>query len=284
MRREDHVIGETFAFRYPGENADHALLIEHGIASHAGIYDNFCARHAAHGVDVWSMDAPGHGRSVMTNRPGTFTFAQWVDNAVQVGEHIARTTGLPVIVKGSSLGASAAYGALVASDVFAGGVLMGYAIPGSPVVPEQNPFRSSAYEEIEASWGDRFLLSIDRLFDFDTDYGYVGAAQQKKADPYNTWFYDMKSWASLYRFDPAVRLADNTKPILYTVGECDPTFTPDVAKAVVDATGGPVEFYIHPHGKHQLMLFHSVEYSQIVLDWCRKTVATGTAVATIKES
>ena len=275
MRREEHILGETFAFRYPGDGADHALLIQHGIASHAGIYDNFCAHHAGHGVDIWSMDAPGHGRSCMTRRPGTFTFDEWVDNAVQVGEHIAETTGLPVIIKGSSLGASAAYGALVASDLFVGGVLMGYAIPTSPLVPEQNPFRSSAYDEIEAAWGDKFLLSIDRLFDFNTDYGYTGADQQKKADPYNTWYYDMKSWASLFRFDPAVKPADNTKPILYTVGEDDPTFTPEVAKHVVDATGGPVEFYIHPNGKHQLMLFHTVEYSQIVLDWCRKTITAG---------
>ncbi|MDQ1515115.1 MAG: hypothetical protein QOE80_945 [Actinomycetota bacterium] len=43
MRREEHVLGETFAYRFEGERADHALLILHGIASHGGIYDTYCA-------------------------------------------------------------------------------------------------------------------------------------------------------------------------------------------------------------------------------------------------
>jgi pimeloyl-ACP methyl ester carboxylesterase len=266
------VLGETFAYRFAGEEPDHALLIMHGIASHGGIYDNFCAHHAARGVDVWCMDAPGHGRSCISQRPGQFTLDEWVDDAVMYGEHIAETTGLPVIIKGSSMGAAAAYCAMAASDVFPGSVLMGYGIPSSPLVPNPNPFRSEAYEQIESMWGDKFLLSIDRFFDFDTDYGYVGAAEQKKADPLNTWFYDMASWASLFRYDPAVSLSDNTKPILFTVGENDPTFTPAVAQMVVDITAGPTDFYIHPQGKHQLMLFHTAPYSDVVLEWCRTTI------------
>ena len=62
------------------------------------------------------------------------------------------------------------------------------------------------------------------------------------------------------------------KPILYTVGEKDPTFTPAVARAVVDATAGPVDFHIEPDGVHQLMLFHTAAYSDVVLDWCRKQI------------
>lgn len=272
MRREEHVVGETFAYRYPGADADHALLILHGIASHGGIYDSFGAVHAAQGVDIWSMDAPGHGRSCISQRPGQFTLGEWVEDAVALGEHIADTTGLPVFVKGSSFGAAAAYGALAASDVFAGAVLMGFGIPSGPLIPADNPFRSEAYAKIEAVWGERFRLDIDRFFDFDTDYGYVGAKEQKKADPNNVWMYDMASWASLYRYDPAVPLSENTKPILFAVGELDPTFPVKVAQRVVDATAGPVELHVHPQGKHQLMLFHTAEYSPIVAGWCRRTL------------
>ena len=105
MIREEHVLGEVFAYRYPGDEADHAMLIQHGIASHGGIYDSFGAYHADQGVDIWSMDAPGHGRSCISQRPGQFTFDEWVDAAVVYGEHIADKTGLPVFIKGSSLGA-----------------------------------------------------------------------------------------------------------------------------------------------------------------------------------
>ena len=120
MKREEHVLNETFSYRYPGKDADHAILIQHGIASHGGIYDSFCAHHASRGVDVWSMDAPGHGRSVNMRPPGRFSIEEWVDDAVALGEHIGETTGLPVFIKGSSLGAAAAYCALQASDAFRG--------------------------------------------------------------------------------------------------------------------------------------------------------------------
>jgi len=277
MRRDEYVLGEVFSYRFTGPNPDHALLIQHGIASHGGIYDNFCAHHARQGVDIFSMDAPGHGRSCISQRPGQFTLDQWVDAAVMYGEHIKETTGLPVFITGSSLGSAAAYSALAKaakerSDVFTGAILMGFAIPGSPLIPADNPFRSEEYERIEKVWGSRFRLDIDRYFDFDADYGYVGAKEQKKADPYNTWMYDMSSWASIMRYDPAIPLGENTQPILYAVGENDPTFPVKIAQRVVDATSGPVEFFILPDGRHQLMLFHTEQYSQVVLDWCRKVM------------
>lgn len=276
MQRQEHMIGEVFSYRFAGPDADHALLIQHGLAGHGGIYDNFCAHHAVQGVDIWSMDAPGHGRSCISQRPGQFTMTQWVDAAVAYGEHIKAETGLPVIIKGSSMGAAAAYSAMAAApDVFEGAVLMGYGIPSSPLIPTDNPFRTEAFQALDQQWGGLFRLDIERFFDFDADYGYVGAAEQKKADPNNLWFYDMSSWATLFTFDPAVSLAENTKPILYTVGEDDPTFPPAIAQLVVDATSGPVEFHIEPKGKHQLMLFHTDAYSALVLDWCRNLLSKG---------
>lgn len=269
MKREEHVIGEINCYRYGGSDADHALLVLHGLGGHGGIYDPFGSHHADRDVDVWSMDAPGHGRSRSTRPAGRFTLREWVDGAVACGEHIAETTGLPVFVKGSSLGASAAYPAL-AADVFSGAILMGYAIPSSPLIPADNAFRTEIYERIEAQFGSVLQLNIARFFDFDSDYGYIGAAEQKRSDPLNTWFYDLSSFASIFRYEPRIPLSENTKPILYAVGEKDPTFPVEMARAVVDATAGPVEFHIEPDGVHQLMLFHTESYSTLIADWCRE--------------
>jgi fermentation-respiration switch protein FrsA (DUF1100 family) len=96
------------------------------------------------------------------------------------------------------------------------------------------------------------------------------SSEQKKADPLNTWYYELRAFASFFRYDPVVPISQNTKPIFYTVGERDTTFGPDVAKMVADATAGPVELYVHPDGMHQLMLSHTVAYSDVVLEWCRR--------------
>lgn len=267
MIREEHMVGDVFSYRFPGKDPDHAVLVMHGIASHGGIYDNFGAYYSARGAEVWCMDAPGHGRSCISQPPGRFEFSQWVDAAVMYGEHITAETGLPVIIKGSSLGAAAAYCALQATDLFPGAVLMGFMIPSGPLAKPTNVYRSEGVQKLVALLGDKFVLDIERFFDFDEDYGYKGAAQQKKADPYNTWYYDLASWASIFSYDPAVPMAENEKPILFTVGELDPTFPVALAQKVVDATGGPVHLHVEPDATHQLMMFHTEVYTDLVTNW-----------------
>ncbi|MEZ5166720.1 MAG: hypothetical protein R2695_09580 [Acidimicrobiales bacterium] len=66
--------------------------------------------------------------------------------------------------------------------------------------------------------------------------------------------------------------ADNTAPILFTVGEHDPIATPATVRLVAGMVGGPVEVYEHPGGVHQLMMFHTKEYSPVVADWCRAQI------------
>ena len=68
MQRQEQVVGDTFVYRFTGENPKYALVISHGLGGHGGIYDQFCAYHAAQGVDIWSYDAPGHGRSATPRR------------------------------------------------------------------------------------------------------------------------------------------------------------------------------------------------------------------------
>src|SRR5437868_5026611 len=109
MQKETHILGEIFAHRFRGPEPQYALVISHGVGAHGGIYDRFCEHHAAKGADIWSYDAPGHGRST-TNRPrGQWTLAEWVEAGVNYAKHVKSQTGLRVFTLGSSLGVAAAF-------------------------------------------------------------------------------------------------------------------------------------------------------------------------------
>lgn len=273
MIREEHVLNEIHAYRYCGDNPQYALIISHGIASHGAIYDIFCCHHANKGVDIWSFDAPGHGKST-TNRPrGQWDMAEWADAAAMYAEHVKVLTGLPVFTLGSSLGVAAAYSALY-SDAITGGILMGSpAVPGGAALAQAAPmWQSEQVQAMLATVGRAARLDCGILFNFDEDYGYAGAGEQKRLDPWNTWSYDLSSWATLFTHVPKVPVADNTKPILVACGEKDPSFPPEVMKMVADGIAGPVDFYCLPEGKHQLMLFHTEAFSTKVDEWIKQTI------------
>ncbi|MEM1106699.1 MAG: alpha/beta hydrolase [Pseudomonadota bacterium] len=269
MQVETHFLNELHALRYVAATpARYALIISHGLASHGGIYGVFCEHHAARGVDIWSYDAPGHGRST-TNRPrGTWTMEEWAQASRDWAAHVARVTGVPVFTLGSSLGVAAAISAIDAPSV-RGAIAMGSpAVPGSPGVKMLGAYwRSDEVKQMLATLGRAARLDIPTFFDFDEDYGYKGAKEQKMMDPWNTWSYDLASWASLFQYDPPV-LAENTKPVLYTAGEKDPSFTPEVIKMAAGAIGGPVEVKIFEDAGHQLMLFHTEAFSDAVHTFC----------------
>lgn len=273
MRMEQHVLNELHSFRFTGDDPKYALVISHGIASHAGIYDVFCEHHAAKGVDIWSYDAPGHGRST-TNRPrGQWRMEEWVQGSMDYSSHVKALTGLPVFTLGSSLGVGAAISAISHDDV-TGAILMGSTVvPGHPMLQMMGaPFRSEEWKSAIGLLRGAGKLDIGRFFNFDEDYGYAGALEQKKADPWNTWDYDLESWASLFQYEPPKPIADNIKPVLYSVGENDPTFPVEMVKAVAGGIGGPVDFQVFDEAGHQLMLFHTAEFSDTVHGWALKQI------------
>lgn len=278
MQRTEHVIKSVFAYRFTAPEPDHALLICHGLGGHGGIYDPFCAAYATHHRgDVWSIDLPGFGRSSSAGRRGQFTAEQWVEATADCAAHIQQQTGLPVVVKGSSLGVAAASGALLASDHIAAAVFMGMAvlgagahIPGRPA----HPFSTEAGRQIIAEYGTTAVLKIDRLVDFDIDYGFVGAAREKHLDPLNTWEIDLASFASIFTYQPAKDWTANTKPIMFTVGENDPLSPPERIQMVAQFLPCPTEVYVHPQGVHQLMLFHTDDYCAVVRAFVDRAVLT----------
>jgi len=273
MRMEQHVLNELHSFRFTGEDPKYALVISHGLGGHAGIYDVFCTHHAAKGADIWSFDAPGHGRST-TNRPrGQWTMDEWVQGSMDYATHVKELTGLPVFTMGSSLGVGAAISAISHEDV-TGAVAMGsVVVPGHPmIVAGGAPFRTDGFKQAMPLLKGAAKLDIARFFNFDEDYGYLGAQDQKKKDPWNTWEYDLESWASLMQYDPPKPPSENEKPVLFTVGENDPSFPVEVVKVIAEGIGGPVDFRVFEGASHQLMLFHTAEFSDVVHEWALKQI------------
>ncbi|BBB27110.1 alpha/beta hydrolase [Amphritea japonica] len=268
MLREQHILNETHCYRYRGKDPKYALVISHGIASHAGIYDKFCCYHAERGADIWSYDAPGHGKSTTNRARGQFTLAEWVDAGVAVAEHVKEKTGLPVFTLGSSLGVAAAFSALH-SEAISGAILMGApVVPGTPPMLKMGEYwQSEDVRKMAAHLGRAARLDIGIFFNFDEDYGYDGAYAQKQLDPWNTWSYDLGSWGSVFHYKPEITADQNEKPVLVASGEKDPTFPPEVMKSVADHIAGPVELYCLKEGSHQLMLFHTKEFSDKVHEW-----------------
>ena len=269
MQVEHHLLNELHCYRYPSEDAGYALVVSHGLGGHGGIYDKFCQHHAPKGAELWCYDAPGHGQST-TNRPrGTWTMDEWAQASRDWSAHVAETTGLPVFTLGSSLGVAAAISA-IDSPAVTGAILMGSpAVPGNPLLEGvAAAWRSEEVATVLAQVGRGARLDIPTFFDFDTDYGYNGATEQKKLDPYNTWSYDLASWATLFTYEPPQPLADNTKPVLYASGENDAISDPDVIRAVAARIGGPVTVEILPERPHQLMLFATEAFSTLVHEFC----------------
>jgi pimeloyl-ACP methyl ester carboxylesterase len=273
MKVESHRLNELYAHRFTGPDPRYALVISHGLGGHGGIYDVFCEHHAAKGVDIWSYDAPGHGRST-TNRPrGTWTMTEWAQASRDFAAHLKAETRLPVFTPGSSLGVAAAISA-IDSPAVTGAICMGsLAVPGSPLFAAAGAaYRSPDVAAVLEQLGRGARLDIATFFNFDEDYGYTGAGEQKKLDPFNTWSYDLASWASLLQYEPPQPLSENQKPVLYAAGEKDPISAPALVEATAKAIGGPVSVKIFPEAGHQLMLFETEAFSAKVHDFCLNNI------------
>lgn len=274
MKTESHVLNEIYATRYAGNEPKYALIVSHGLGGHGGIYNVFCEHHAARGADIWSYDAPGHGRSTTTKARGTWTMSDWAQASRDYAEHVTSTTGLPVFTMGSSLGVAAAISA-IDSPAVTGAICMGSAaVPGSTLLtPMAEMWRNEDVIKVLATVGRAARLDINLFFNFDIDYGFTGAGEAKKLDPYNTWSYDLESWASLFQYQPPINPADNTKPVLYTAGDQDPNFPPAAFEAITASIGGPVTKKLFKDAGHQLMLFKTAEFSDAVHEFCLANIS-----------
>ncbi len=165
---------------------------------------------------------------------------EWAQASRDWAAHVRELTGPAVFTLGSSLGVAPAISAIDELAV-TGAILMGSgAVPGSPLIQAYGqPWRSEEVAAVLDQVGRGARLDIPTFFDFDVDYGFQGATEQKRLDPYNTWSYDLASWATLLQYEPPQPLADNSKPVLYAAGEKDPNVTPDLIRTIADSIGAP---------------------------------------------
>jgi alpha-beta hydrolase superfamily lysophospholipase len=267
MKRSELKIDDIHAYRYePEQDAAYVILIIHGMGGHGGIYEDFCEAHASKGVELWTFDLPGHGLSRGVR--GDWSVDDAIAATMSVAEEIDRQCGKPIFLLASSMGSSIGMYTLNETELLRGAVFMGAAIPYFSPLREAYAFmRTEPIQQLVKGFGNSLRLDLDRYLNFELVYGDSNVAAEKKNDPLNTWTYGFEDYVKFLLYEPRTPPAENKKPILVAVGEDDPLFPPESTKQVVDAIGGPTRFYVQPNGKHQLMLFHTSDFSNLVHDW-----------------
>ena len=269
MKTESHTLNDLHAYRYlPKGDARYALVISHGVGGHGGIYGPFCELHAGKGVDIWSYDAPGHGRSNNARPRGQFTMEEYAQATRDFATHVKAETGLPVFSLGSSMGSGAAVSAMNCADI-TGAIVMGGIVPGTNAHQAMvGHYDNEVLQTVSDQLGRALRVDINLVINFDDDYGFRGAGEAKKQDSLNTWSYDFASWLSVMTYKPPFSWSENTKPLLLAVGTEDPLIPEGLMEATVAEIGGPVQLKKIEGGPHQLMLFSTVEFSTVLHAFC----------------
>lgn len=97
---------------WPAENPWAAMLIVHGISEHCGRWGHVGGFFAEHGVDAWSFDLRGHGRSG-GRRMYVDDFSDYAGDVATVYEHHIAPLRLPWVLYGHSMGGLIATGYLL---------------------------------------------------------------------------------------------------------------------------------------------------------------------------
>lgn len=277
--REEIYFGDVHGYRYPSTGAPtYSLVIAHGIGGHGGTYDVFCEPLASRGVEVVSIDLPGHG--LARNTRGNWRFDQWLEDVDTAAKAMRERFGKPVFVLGSSQGSAVAFHSLAFSSSVSGAVTM--CIILSEVEPAAGDhlhrrfaqFRSAEAREIAAAEGDHRRIDLVSALDWNKNYSAndPDILSKKMADPMRAWSYGFASMASYYNYAPPMPASGNVKPILVTVGAHDPLVSTDYVKRCFAVIGGPKTLAIVPDGTHQLMLYHTEQYVPLVDNWIRETI------------
>lgn len=290
--REEIWFDHVHAYHYPANGeAVYSLLIVHGIGGNGGTYDVFCEPLAERGVDIYSMDLAGHGKT--KNEKGNFRFDEWLADMDVAAKAIReRHPGQPVYVLGSSLGAGPAFHALATSDAIEGAVCMG--VPMIHSCPPRFHVAGRLYRDLntpeaaarEAEVGDTERFDLEKLVDWNQNYAKddPDVLARKKLDPLRAWSYGYASMRSIWTYEPPVAPGANDKPLFITVGDDDPFMPAEFVHDAFEHFGGPKRLALVPNGTHQLMLYHTETYVPLVDGWIREQVADADAVGSASGS
>ena len=281
--RDEVVFGEVHAYHYAPSTTPprYSLLIAHGIGGHGGTYDRFCGSMVTRGVEIWSMDLPGHG--LARGARGDFRFTDWLVDIGVAAKEIKTLSPAPLFVLGSSQGSAAAVHALAVAPELDGAITMGIILPEIPRAATGSermggPMQTPEAAQIAATEGDWRRIDLHTALDWSKDYAREDPAvlEKKLADPLRAWSYGYASYHSYWNYRPAHPITENAKPVLVTVGGADPLMPTDYVRACVERIGGPVELYVMPDAGHQLMTYYTDAYVQVVDEWSgRRAEALG---------
>lgn len=243
-------------------DSPYSLLICHGGGGCGGIYDDFCLPLIEKtGVDIWSWDHPGFGQS---GTSGEWTFEEAYTGLQAVVAEIRSYHNKPIFVLGSSFGAVIASAAAYLDDV-AGVIIQGsFMSVGTPQYEQiSGLFSNPAMDMFFATpFGQATLLSLDKMIDWDHNYGSAEKASEIISSPLHTGVVKLASFASTFSWQGApYPMSENTKPFAIMIAEHDPLLTAgggaDGAREMIKNIGGPSKLIIKDSDKHQLMLFHT---------------------------
>jgi alpha-beta hydrolase superfamily lysophospholipase/2-polyprenyl-3-methyl-5-hydroxy-6-metoxy-1,4-benzoquinol methylase len=262
-----------FLKRYEHPNAEYTLVLVHGTAGYSAVYHDFAEHFRRHfPATVWAFDLTGHGHT--PGPRGVFTFEDFLEDVRAVTDHAAERTGLPVVLHGASQGGEIAFHALARCSRAAGAVCMNILLNDELQMNRAiRLMRSGLVDRLARGLGDRVRVPLRRFIDFEAAYQEdPDMLPQKLADPFYVWSYGFKSYHSVFNYKPDKPSAANSKPVLIACGENDEIVGPDHARACFERIGGPKDLFVMPGGGHQLMLFETDLYSQVVDSWIRERV------------
>jgi pimeloyl-ACP methyl ester carboxylesterase len=281
--RTDFQVGAVHGYEYATSgDAPYSLLIVHGIGGHGGTYDVFCEPLAERGVHIVSLDLPGHGLArCRDNVKGNWRFTDWLEDIDVAANAMVEKFGKPVYVLGSSQGSAPAFHSLAFSNAVSGAVCMNIILTevapqeGDPIYTYYNMLRSDDMRKHAEAVGDSERIDLSTQVDWNKNYAAddPNILEKKKEDELRAWSYGFESALSYWIYEPSVPAAENAKPVLLSYGENDPFTSAAYMESCLEAIGGPKTMAVIPEGSHQLMLYHTDEYIEIVDSWIRSQVA-----------
>ena len=280
--RTDFQVDAVHGYEYAASgDAPYSLLIAHGIGGHGGTYDVFCEPMAERGVPVISMDLPGHGLARCRDGvKGNWRFTEWLEDIDVAAAAMRAKFGKPVFILGSSQGSAAAFHSLAFSDSVTGAVCMNIILTEvtpketDPVYKHQMMLTSTGFKQHAETVGDSERIDLADAIDWNKNYSSDenDILAKKKADKLRAWSYGVASMASYWNYEPLIAAAENSKPVLLTYGDADPFTSPGYMEACFKAIGGPKALEAVKGGSHQLMLYHTDLYVDMVDKWIREQV------------
>jgi alpha-beta hydrolase superfamily lysophospholipase len=261
------------------------VQIAHGLAEHAGRYDELARSLNSAGYAVYASDHRGHGRTAASSEElGFFAAANgWracLDDLDTLRRHIASEhPGVPVVLLGHSMGSFLAQ--QIAGEK--GGALAGLVLSGSYLQPRGLARAGELFARFEA-WrlGARGRSGLLAALTF--------GAYNRRFAPVRTpfdWLSRDAASVDRYRADPKCGFRPTTQlpgppqqlPVYLIAGARDPVAAVDpgarrLAASFRDAGVASVTQRIYPEARHEL--FHEINRNEVtreLIAWLDQLVA-----------